>query len=737
MCWRVKYRKKGADGEMVRIKVRVESTGVHKKNRGSVYPAGVRCKSLSVDVLEAGFVKEEVNHAVVVVEETPPDQLRSRGPDYVSGSTYNGECSRKDELLITCFQEPYADVRFMALAHNHMILILRAFITGAKWDLPGNAAKNIRFCDEEGKLSLAAVAESPNGRELAELVKEGLDGELLSWRMDMEEPDAASVISHALNKGHELALRTTELTAVAVLKGEIIAQMSQEVGQRVAFKTVRDRVRSQLDAAADDPDLPELFDFLIALGVGKNSYADDLLEFGGCFVDSKKRQLRFGAFAVVNRICPQAPWTKVAVVKRSYRKKPLCGFCPSPEAAWGQFEWNHLQLLEELLRFFHATCVPLLDKLLPQSRNKLLANVDVSATDAFWLAKDAKQKNGVEKIQSLLLEATHKYWETLDKQSEGKGQPTHPWILYKKKEEAAVLEKDVKPAVIHFDEHSGAQLNVQVEFPKEAKEKKEAIRVPWRLWRLQCNELGSEEADMAAAVAVLHTLHEKIDTETQSIEVWLLDGRAMVTASGKVPAQSMLLPPCVPKSSKVHLITEHPYAISLVLKVMRSTEDSVQNGQGNIERQRNLFVLPEFKMPELKPPKPAVAEEAPSQPEWIWRDDVTLHPFWAVRRLTEQQLAKHNANKGQKKARFNCVLQTQALSDTIIAAVGRKALNRTRIMELPFITNSVDLVDGEELFLEVFEATKKGNNAKRTWRDAVKEKVKDDAKQQQKKGKKT
>ena len=103
----------------------------------------------------------------------------------------------------------------------------------------------------------------------------------------VEEPTAATVISMALNKAHELALRTTELTAVAVLKGEIIVQLSKTVGQRVAFQTVRERVRAQLDSAADDPDLPELFEFLISAGVGTNTYIDDLLDFGATFVDSK------------------------------------------------------------------------------------------------------------------------------------------------------------------------------------------------------------------------------------------------------------------------------------------------------------------------------------------------------------------------------------------------------------------------------------------------------------------
>ena len=107
--------------------------------------------------------------------------------------------------------------------------------------------------------------------------------------MDIEEPTAASSISQALNKGHQLALRTTELTAVAVLTGEIIVQLSKDVGQRVAFQTVRDRVRHQLDDAADDADLPAVFDYLISAGVGYNSYVDDLLDFGSKFVDSPKK----------------------------------------------------------------------------------------------------------------------------------------------------------------------------------------------------------------------------------------------------------------------------------------------------------------------------------------------------------------------------------------------------------------------------------------------------------------
>ena len=407
MAYRVKYRKVNSAGQAIKILLRIENLGVHMKNRGGVYPAGIRCKSLCGDVVLAGFVKEEVNHACIAVEVTPVEEIiRSRGSGFVSASTFNAESCSKDDLLSTCFQAPYDDVRHMLLSHNHMMLVLRAFLTQAKWDIPAEVEKNIVFCDSDGRLSLTAVAASANGRQLAELIAEGLEAEVLSWKMDVEEPTAASIISQAMNHPAEMAMRTTELTAVAVLKGEILVQMSKDVSQRVAFQTVRDRVRSQLLTAADDPDLPEVFDFLISAGVGKNSYIDHLLEWTSCFVDSKKRQLRFSAFAVINKMCEQAVWSRIAVVKRAYRSKPHNGFCPNPEQAWRSYSWAHLQKLEDMLRFFHGACKDMLDKLTAQSRIKLLANIDICCADTFYAAKEPKLKYGEEKIQELLLEKT-------------------------------------------------------------------------------------------------------------------------------------------------------------------------------------------------------------------------------------------------------------------------------------------------------------------------------------------
>ena len=48
--------------------------------------------------------------------------------------------------------------------------------------------RTIKFCDEQGRLCLTAVAATVNGKELVEVINDGLDCEVLSWKMEVEEP---------------------------------------------------------------------------------------------------------------------------------------------------------------------------------------------------------------------------------------------------------------------------------------------------------------------------------------------------------------------------------------------------------------------------------------------------------------------------------------------------------------------------------------------------------------------
>ena len=155
--------------------------------------------------------------------------------------------------------------------------------------------------------------------ELKTLLKDGLRMEVLSWKMCIEEPTAGSLISNAINNAQNMALRTSELTAMAVLTGAVTLEYESAVAGQVAFESVREKVRGELDLYVDLLGFMDLFEFVVNMGANKNSFIPQLLEFGSKFVDPKQRQLSLQACAEVNKLPLEAPRSKLAMIVRAYR----------------------------------------------------------------------------------------------------------------------------------------------------------------------------------------------------------------------------------------------------------------------------------------------------------------------------------------------------------------------------------------------------------------------------------
>ena len=117
-----------------------------------------------------------------------------------------------------------------------------------------------------------------------------------------DEPTACSVISQALNSNQQLALQTSELTALAFLSGSVTLQLESAVAGRVSFETVQAKVRHELDMYVGEPEFIDLFEFVVNMGASKSKFIQMFLEFGSMFVDQKQRRLRLSAFAEVNKI---------------------------------------------------------------------------------------------------------------------------------------------------------------------------------------------------------------------------------------------------------------------------------------------------------------------------------------------------------------------------------------------------------------------------------------------------
>ena len=62
-----------------------------------------------------------------------------------------------------------------------------------------------------------------------------------------------------------------------------------------------------------------------------------------------------------------------------------------------------------------------------------------------------------------------------------------------------------------------------------------------------------------------------------------------------------------------------------------------------------------------------------------------------------------------------------------VGLVKSQSVTTTRVFHVPFLTNSLEVYEGEELILEVREGTQKAEKRERTWRDAVKEAKKKEA----------
>jgi hypothetical protein len=258
------------------------------------------------------------------------------------------------------------------------------------------------------------------------------------------------------------------------------------------------------------------------------------------------------------------------------------------------------------------------------------------------------------------------------------------------------------------------------------------VKLPWKQWLKKSQSCGALEGDKASAVAALEVLHDSFNEAEANVEIWNLDGKIFATTPAVAEQHSIWLPPCIPKQSKVFEASEHPCAIKILQKVMKTTGEKQEElskeesspDAGSVCRENTFYVLPEFKFPAQE--KSAVAETTADEAlTWNWEGAETMHPFWAVRRLNEKQLQTEvqawKPETGKPRPRFNCELRMKPLSAVVLGIINERSLNRTRLLKVPFLINHVELVKNEELILEVLPMKKKETIKKRTWRDEVKD----------------
>ena len=117
----------------------------------------------------------------------------------------------------------------------------------------------------------------------------GLPWEVLSHAMDTEEPDAALIISIALNKKNETAMETghTEImnTLVSLCKPDPTAKTPV-----VDYEHIRDKMVDLYGSLVDHPDLHLAFRFVLDAGGADSRHMKDLHDFTSVHVNPKMRR---------------------------------------------------------------------------------------------------------------------------------------------------------------------------------------------------------------------------------------------------------------------------------------------------------------------------------------------------------------------------------------------------------------------------------------------------------------
>ena len=308
-----------------------------------------------------------------------------------------------------------------------------------------------------------------------------------------------------------------------------------------------------------------------------------------------------------------------------------------------------------------------------------------------------------------------------------------------------------KVAVLQFDQKTGKRLNDQVSFELLESSNKSPVEVPWKSWHMDHTGSFTAATHKLAVVTMLENIHRQWDVSTVDVKIMYCNGKTSVAASANLQKNQLTLPPAVPKGCKVHDSThENPQAVPVSVSL-----SDCANAEGEPTQQNKLFsflLTPELKIPQPKATPAVAASESEiladpdraGAPEWLWSKDQSesIYPFWGVRRLTEAALKQeqdsvtaHFNKTGQEMPMpaFNCEITTRTFTDTLIAIAGGQNVTTTRSITIPIITNTKDVLEGEELIMCQAAFSKAKKVRARDWRDVVKKESLEEKKQMAKK----
>ena len=313
------------------------------------------------------------------------------------------------------------------------------------------------------------------------------------------------------------------------------------------------------------------------------------------------------------------------------------------------------------------------------------------------------------------------------------------------KTKAPDVNEQLLPRVIVYDEATGVPQTEQD--AREAKEKAPPARaeIPWQEWLRSkvAQSLDSDAAAVAAVTVVLASLHRswKLDEQRVAISMDMDSKQITAQARGDLEPGSLELPPCAPVAHKILATSSHPQRVPIRVTSRvhvergcarrQHTKTPEQPDDDIIADTRTFYIHPEYKLPEDATPGDAVASGADASTHaWQWKGDESLHPFWAIPRLSADDLRKENATKGGHRT-FNVAMQEKQYNVVTVGDLKGHSVSTTWSVSVPMVTNTERIASGQEFLLEAIAKPAVATKRKTAdWKDdvAAAAKAKDKAK---------
>ena len=218
--------------------------GFHPKNRMGEPPNGDRCKSLAKDILRVGFDPEEADFNAVMLQEKPGSR---------KFHDYNVKQCEGDPLLAPLVKG--FEIAYASLAHSHLNQSFKNLLMSVDMGID-------ELLGNDGKPSLEAL-EKADALYHSYCIS-GCKWEILSYKMEEEDPSAAEILQAAFNVKNSVAMQIHVMEAIRALTSWLKAE---EVANRtVTFAGAKDKLALTLGPMVDDPHFMDMFRFVVDIG---------------------------------------------------------------------------------------------------------------------------------------------------------------------------------------------------------------------------------------------------------------------------------------------------------------------------------------------------------------------------------------------------------------------------------------------------------------------------------------